>query len=110
MDINKYVQELKKEQEKIELSDVKSEMRVLEENLNKDLKLTQTVNKKDYETIRESFKRFRDETYDLINKIISDNSKKILTLYSEIKAYEDAVDEKFERIENKQEEYINCLR
>ena len=110
MDINKYVQELKKEQEKIELSDVKSEMKVLEENLNKDLKLTQTVNKKDYETIRDSFKRFRDETYDLINKIISDNSKKILTLYSEIKAYEDAVDEKFERIENKQEEYINCLR
>ena len=110
MDINKYVQELKKEQEKIELSDVKSEMKVLEENLNKDLKLTQTVNKKDYETIRESFKRFRDETYDLINKIISDNAKKILTLSSEIKAYEDAADEKFERIENKQEEYINCLR
>ena len=44
MDINRYVNELKEEQEKIELGDVKEEIKVLEDTLIKDLKDTKNQN------------------------------------------------------------------
>ena len=44
MDINKYVNELREEQEKIELGDVKEEIKILEDTLTKDLKDTKDQN------------------------------------------------------------------
>ena len=70
MDINRYVNELKEEQEKIELGDVKEEIKVLEDTLTKDLKDTKDQNETDYRVIKESFLQFKEEIFQLINKIV----------------------------------------
>ena len=89
MDINRYVNELKEEQEKIELGDVKEEIKVLEDTLIKDLKDTKNQNETDYRSIKESFIQFKEEVFQLINKIVKNNELKIETLYNEIKSYEE---------------------
>ena len=77
MDINKYVNELREEQEKIELGDVKEEIKVLEDTLTKDLKDTKEQNETDYRIIKESFIQFKDEVFQIINKIVKNNELKI---------------------------------
>ena len=110
MDINKYVNELREEQEKIELGDVKEEIKVLEDTLTKDLKDTKDQNETDYRVIKESFLQFKDEIFQLINKIVKNNELKIEALYNEIKSYEEEVDKRFLQLADRQEEYINTLK
>ena len=110
MDINRYVNELKEEQEKIELGDVKEEIKVLEDTLIKDLKDTKNQNETDYRSIKESFIQFKEEVFQLINKIVKNNELKIETLYNEIKSYEEEVDKRFLQLADRQEEYINTLK
>ena len=110
MDINRYVNELKEEQEKIELGDVKEEIKVLEDTLTKDLKDTKDQNETDYRVIKESFIQFKEEIFQLINKIVKNNELKIEALYNEIKSYEEEVDKRFMQLADRQEEYINTLK
>ena len=110
MDINRYVNELKEEQEKIELGDVKEEIKVLEDTLTKDLKDTKDQNETDYRVIKESFIQFKEEVIQLINKIVKNNELKIEALYNEIKSYEEEVDKRFMQLADRQEEYINTLK
>ena len=110
MDINRYVNELKEEQEKIELGDVKEEIKVLEDTLTKDLKDTKDQNETDYRVIKESFIQFKEEIFQLINKIVKNNELKIEALYNEIKSYEEEVDKRFLQLADRQEEYINTLK
>jgi len=110
MDINRYVNELKEEQEKIELGDVKEEIKVLEDTLTKDLKDTKDQNETDYRVIKESFIQFKEEIFQLINKIVKNNELKIEALYNEIKSYEEEVDKRFIQLADRQEEYINTLK
>ena len=110
MDINKYVNELREEQEKIELGDVKEEIKVLEDTLTKDLKDTKDQNETDYRIIKESFLQFKEEIFQLINKIVKNNELKIEALYNEIKSYEEEVDKRFLQLADRQEEYINTLK
>ena len=110
MDINRYVNELKEEQEKIELGDVKEEIKVLEDTLTKDLKDTKDQNETDYRVIKESFIQFKEEVIQLINKIVKNNELKIEALYNEIKSYEEEVDKRFIQLADRQEEYINTLK
>ena len=110
MDINRYVNELKEEQEKIELGDVKEEIKVLEDTLTKDLKDTKDQNETDYRVIKESFLQFKEEIFQLINKIVKNNELKIEALYNEIKSYEEEVDKRFLQLADRQEEYINTLK
>ena len=110
MDINKYVNELREEQEKIELGDVKEEIKVLEDTLTKDLKDTKDQNETDYRLIKESFLQFKEEIFQLINKIVKNNELKIEALYNEIKSYEEEVDKRFLQLADRQEEYINTLK
>ena len=110
MDINRYVNELKEEQEKIELGDVKEEIKVLENTLTKDLKDTKDQNETDYRVIKESFIQFKEEIFQLINKIVKNNELKIEALYNEIKSYEEEVDKRFLQLADRQEEYINTLK
>ena len=110
MDINRYVNELKEEQEKIELGDVKEEIKVLENTLTKDLKDTKDQNETDYRIIKESFIQFKEEIFQLINKIVKNNELKIEALYNEIKSYEEEVDKRFLQLADRQEEYINTLK
>ena len=110
MDINRYVNELREEQEKIELGDVKEEIKVLEDTLIKDLKDTKNQNETDYRSIKESFIQFKEEVFQLINKIVKNNELKIETLYNEIKSYEEEVDKRFLQLADRQEEYINTLK
>ena len=110
MDINRYVNELKEEQEKIELGDVKEEIKVLEDTLIKDLKDTKDQNETDYRVIKESFIQFKEEIFQLINKIVKNNELKIEALYNEIKSYEEEVDKRFMQLADRQEEYINTLK
>ena len=110
MDINRYVNELREEQEKIELGDVKEEIKVLEDTLTKDLKDTKEQNETDYRVIKESFIQFKEEIFQLINKIVKNNELKIEALYNEIKSYEEEVDKRFLQLADRQEEYINTLK
>ena len=110
MDINKYVNELREEQEKIELGDVKEEIKVLEDTLTKDLKDTKEQNETDYRIIKESFIQFKEEVFQIINKIVKNNELKIEALYNEIKAYEEEVNKRFVQLSDRQEEYINTLK
>ena len=110
MDINKYVQELREEQEKIELGDVKEEIKVLEDTLTKDLKDTKDQNEADYRIIKESFIQFKEEVFQIINKIVKNNELKIEALYNEIKSYEEEVNKRFVQLSDRQEEYINTLK
>ena len=110
MDINRYVNELKEEQEKIELGDVKDEIKVLEDILTKDLKDTKNQNEIDYRLIKESFIQFKEEVFQLINKIVKNNELKIEALYNEIKSYEEEVNKRFLQLADRQEEYINTLK
>ena len=110
MDINKYVNELREEQEKIELGDVKEEIKVLEDTLTKDLKDTKEQNESDYRIIKESFIQFKEEVFQIINKIVKNNELRIETLYNEIKAYEEEVNKRFVQLSDRQEEYINTLK
>ena len=110
MDINKYVNELREEQEKIELGDVKEEIKVLEDTLTKDLKDTKEQNETDYRIIKESFIHFKDEVFQLITKIVKNNELKIEALYNEIKSYEEEVNKRFVQLSDRQEEYINTLK
>ena len=110
MDINRYVNELREEQEKIELGDVKEEIKILEGTLTKDLKDTKDQNETDYRIIKESFIQFKDEVFQLINKIVKNNELKIEALYNEIKSYEEEVDKRFVQLSDRQEEYINTLK
>ena len=110
MDINKYVNELREEQEKIELGDIKEEIKILEDNLTKDLKDTKEQNETDYRLIKESFIQFKEEVFQIINKIVKNNELKIEALYNEIKAYEEEVNKRFVQLSDRQEEYINTLK
>ena len=110
MDINKYVNELREEQEKIELGDVKEEIKVLEDILTKDLKETKDQNEADYRIIKESFIQFKEEVFQIINKIVKNNELKIEALYNEIKSYEEEVNKRFVQLSDRQEEYINTLK
>ena len=110
MDINKYVNELREEQEKIELGDVKEEIKVLEDTLTKDLKDTKDQNETDYRIIKESFLQFKEEVFQIINKIVKNNELKIEALYNEIKSYEEEVNKRFVQLSDRQEEYINTLK
>jgi hypothetical protein len=110
MDINKYVNELREEQEKIELGDVKEEIKVLEDTLTKDLKDTKDQNEADYRIIKESFIQFKEEVFQIINKIVKNNELKIEALYNEIKSYEEEVNKRFVQLSDRQEEYINTLK
>ena len=110
MDINRYVNELREEQEKIELGDVKEEIKVLEDTLTKDLKDTKEQNETDYRVIKESLIQFKEEIFQLINKIVKNNELKIEALYNEIKSYEEEVDKRFLQLADRQEEYINTLK
>ena len=110
MDINKYVNELREEQEKIELGDVKEEIKILEDTLTKDLKETKEQNETDYRIIKESFIQFKEEVFQIINKIVKNNELKIEALYNEIKAYEEEVNKRFVQLSDRQEEYINTLK
>ena len=110
MDIKKYVNELREEQEKIELGDVKEEIKVLEDTLTKDLKDTKEQNETDYRIIKESFIQFKEEVFQIINKIVKNNELKIEALYNEIKAYEEEVNKRFVQLSDRQEEYINTLK
>ena len=110
MDINKYVNELREEQEKIELGDVKEEIKILEDTLTKDLKDTKEQNETDYRIIKESFIHFKEEVFQLINKIVKNNELKIEALYNEIKSYEEEVNKRFVQLSDRQEEYINTLK
>ena len=110
MDISKYINDLRNEQEKIELGEIKSEIKILQEGLEKDLKTTRVQNDKDFAAIKSAFYQFRDEVFQLIDQIVKENEEKILNLYKEIKNYESEVSKRFRVIENKQEEYINLLR
>ena len=110
MDINRYVNELREEQEKIELGDVKEEIKVLEDTLTKDLKDTKEQNETDYRIIKESFIQFKDEVFQIINKIVKNNELKIEALYNEIKSYEEEVNKRFVQLSDRQEEYINTLK
>ncbi len=110
MDINRYVNELREEQEKIELGDVKEEIKVLEDTLTKDLKDTKDQNEADYRIIKESFIQFKEEVFQIINKIVKNNELKIEALYNEIKSYEEEVNKRFVQLSDRQEEYINTLK
>ena len=110
MDINKYVNELREEQEKIELGDVKEEIKILEDTLTKDLKDTKDQNEADYRIIKESFIQFKEEVFQIINKIVKNNELKIEALYNEIKTYEEEVNKRFIQLSDRQEEYINTLK
>ena len=110
MDINKYVNELREEQEKIELGDVKEEIKVLEDTLTKDLKDTKEQNETDYRIIKESFIQFKEEVFQIINKIVKNNELKIEALYNEIKSYEEEINKRFVQLSDRQEEYINTLK
>jgi hypothetical protein len=110
MDINKYVNELREEQEKIELGDVKEEIKILEDTLTKDLKDTKEQNETDYRIIKESFLHFKEEVFQLITKIVKNNELKIEALYNEIKSYEEEVNKRFVQLSDRQEEYINTLK
>ena len=110
MDINKYVNELREEQEKIELGDVKEEIKVLEDTLTKDLKDTKDQNETDYRIIKESFIQFKEEVFQIINKIVKNNELKIEALYNEIKSYEEEVNKRFVQLSDRQEGYINTLK
>ena len=70
---------------KIELGDVKDEIKILEDTLTKDLKDIKNQNKTDYCVIKESFIQFKEEAFQLINKIVKNNELKIEALYNEIK-------------------------
>lgn len=110
MDINKYVSELREEQEKIELGDVKQEIKYLEEALTKDLKDTKDQNDNDFRIIKEAFLQFKEEVFQVINKIVKNNELKVEALYNEIKTYEDEVNKRFVQLSDRQEEYINTLK
>ena len=85
MDINRYVNELKEED-------------------------TKDQNETDYRVIKESFIQFKEEIFQLINKIVKNNELKIEALYNEIKSYEEEVDKRFLQLADRQEEYINTLK
>ena len=110
MDINKAINDLRNEQEKIELGEIKTDIKILQDEIEKDLKMTRIQNDKDFETIKESFANFREEVFELIDQIVKQNEDKILGLYKEIKLYEEEVNKRFLIVENKQEEYINLLK
>ena len=110
MDINKAINDLRNEQEKIELGEIKTDIKILQDEIEKDLKMTRIQNDKDFETIKESFASFREEVFELIDQIVKQNEDKILGLYKEIKLYEEEVNKRFLIVENKQEEYINLLK
>ena len=110
MDINKYVSELREQQEKIELGDVKQEIKDLEENLTKDLRDTKDQNDNDFRVIKEAFLQFKEEVFQIINKIVKNNELKVEALYNEIKTYEDEVNKRFVQLSDRQEEYINTLK
>ena len=110
MDINRYVTELREQQEKIELGDVKTEIKFLEETLTKDLKATRDQNDGDFRIIKEAFLLFKEEVFQIINKIVKDNEFKIEELYNEIKIYEDEINKRFVQLSDRQDEYINTLK
>ena len=72
MDISKYINDLRNEQEKIELGEIKSEIKILQEGLEKDLKTTRVQNDKDFAAIKSAFYQFRDEVFQLIDKIVKE--------------------------------------
>ena len=110
MDINKYISQLKEQQEKIDLGDVKEDIKILEDSLDKDLKDARLQSDKELTVIKEQFFQFKERVFDLISKIAKENEGKISKLYDEIRKYEDIVSQQFSVIQDKQEEYINLLK
>ena len=110
MDINKYISQLKEQQEKIDLGDVKEDIKILEDSLDKDLKDARLQSDKELTVIKEQFFQFKERVFDLISKIAKENEGKISKLYDEIRKYEDIVTQQFSVIQDKQEEYINLLK
>ena len=110
MDINKYIAQLREQQEKIELGDVKEDIKILEENLDRDLKDARSQSDKELTIIKEQFFQFKEKVFELISKVAKENEGKISQLFDEIKKYEDIVSQQFLVIQDKQEEYINLLK
>ena len=54
--------------------------------------------------------QFKEEIFQLINKIVKNNELKIEALYNKIKSYEEEVDKRFLQLADRQEEYINTLK
>ena len=109
LDINKYVNQMRQEQNKIDLGDVKDSMKVLEKTLKKDLSDTKNKNIKDLEKVKDVFNGFKDKIIQLITKVTEDNDNKISNLVGEIDEYEKKVHEKFSIIHQRQDKYIKLL-
>lgn len=109
LDINKYVNQMRQEQNKNDLGDVKDSMKVLEKTLKKDLSDTKNKNIKDLEKVKDVFNGFKDKIIQLITKVTEDNDNKISNLVGEIDEYEKKVHEKFSIIHQRQDKYIKLL-
>ena len=109
-DINLSVSQLRDGQERIDLGDVKSNIKVLENALEKDLNETRKQNDKALIKIKDIFNNFKEKVFESISKLIKRNEKKVSELYHKIKAYEENVNKQFTIIEDKQEQYINLVK
>lgn len=109
-DINLSVSQLRDGQERIDLGDVKSNIKVLENALEKDLNETRKQNDKALIKIKDIFNNFKEKVFESISKLIKRNEKKVSELYHKIKAYEENVNKQFTIIEDKQEQYLNLVK
>lgn len=109
-DINTFIHELRKEQEKVELDEIEKEIQNIQSQISDDLKSTRNHSDMDLDIIRNNFTQFKEDVNSMINDVHEESNRKLDELETAVKNYKDIINSKFDDIENKQTHYIKLLK